>query len=111
MKTVAQEMSPEERAKRLVHGLKATGEDEVAVCFSHLAHALGMDEAEKLVKGGVVEMHGLMPARNARKPTLIREGTCVVDRVAALEAIEKKMIDSKLVDQKDKDSIVKAIKS
>lgn len=96
MPTVAQEMSPEERRERLVKALKATGEDEVVMNFSQVAHAIGMDEAEKLIKGKLVEMHGILPSRTSRQNKLNRKGMVVVDRLAALEAMNKKSIDSKM---------------
>lgn len=89
MPTVSQEMTPEERQKRLLHGLKACGDETVVVNVSHLAHALGMDEAEKLATN-LREMDGLLPSRYSRTAKFVRQGLCEVDRLAVIEAIENK---------------------
>lgn len=85
--TVSQQMSDEERRDRLIHGLKATGDDEVTVNFSHLAQAVGMDMAEKLVIN-LVETEELVASRTSKTPRMMKSGMCSIDRAAALKACE-----------------------
>lgn len=99
MRTVAQEMPVEERRRQLLHGLKAGGGDKVYVNFSHLAHAIGMDEAEKLVEH-MSSMHCIVTNQYSSKPTYIKDGLCAIDRLLAIEAVleararsEKETID------------------
>lgn len=87
-RSVSQEMTAEERRKRLLHGLNATGEPEVVINFSHLAHALGMDTAESLISK-LVEMNGLVANRFSKTPTLVTNALCAVDRLAVIEAIQR----------------------
>lgn len=103
MPSISQEMTAEERRKRLLHGLNATGEPEVVVNFGHLAHALGMDTAEGLVNK-LVQMDGLVPGRFSKEPKLHTDGLCAIDRLSAIAAIErvqvktaKASIDKKLL--------------
>lgn len=87
MTTVSEEMPDEERRKRLLHGLKATGVEEVAVNFSHLAQAVGMEKAESLVVK-MAETRELQASAMSRTPVLKREGICSIKRTATIEAIE-----------------------
>jgi hypothetical protein len=92
-------MPVEERRRQLLHGLKAGGGDEVYVNFSHLAHAIGMDEAEKLVEH-MSSMHSIINNKYTSKPTYVRDGLCAINRLLAIEAVlsaraksEKETID------------------
>lgn len=93
MATVAEEMSAEERRKRLLHGLRATSSDEVALNFSHLAHAIGMDAAEGLISR-LVAMDGLVRTPYSRTPKLESAGICTVERLAAIAAIERVQVNA-----------------
>jgi hypothetical protein len=89
MPTVAQEMSPEERAQRLLKGLVASGSaEEVVVDFSQLAHAVGMEVAESLV---VVTAGQSSTAKSdySKQERLVRSCNCVVNRKQALDAVKK----------------------
>lgn len=92
-------MPPEERRRRLLHGLRAGGGDKVYLNFSHLAQAIGMDEAEKLVEH-MSAMHGIVTNQYSSKPTFVKDGLCAVDRLLTIDAIlaarakaEKETID------------------
>lgn len=89
---VADEMTAEERRKRLLHGLNATSSEEVALNFSHLAHAIGMDAAESLI-GNLVAMDGLLTTPYSRVPKLISDGICIVNRLACVTAIERVQVN------------------
>lgn len=102
MRTVSQQMSAEERRKRLMHGLNATNSERVVVNFSHLAHAVGMDKAESLIKH-LSEMRSLVRTPYKREPELVKEANVEVVRLDVIEAIqqvtakvEKSKIDSAL---------------
>lgn len=88
MRSVSQEMTAEERRTRLLHGLSATSEPEVVVNFSHLAHAIGMDSAERMI-GTLVAMDGIVQTPYSRKPKYISEGLCTISREEAIEAIHR----------------------
>ncbi|GIW60302.1 MAG: hypothetical protein KatS3mg087_1368 [Patescibacteria group bacterium] len=92
-RTVSQEMSPQERRTRLLNGLKATSSEKVVVNFSHLAHALSMDEAEKLVEN-MAEMVGAVQTAYSTRVRKTRDAYCEIDRLATIEALEKKTIDT-----------------
>lgn len=117
MPTVSEEMSNGERRRRLLHGLKATGDDEVALNFSHLAQAVGMDKAESLVL--MLCGHSeLTTSKYNAKPQIKKSGICTVNRESVIEAINKitideakKFHDRKIKDQADKATIHKAIKN
>jgi hypothetical protein len=91
--TVANEMTAEERRKRLMHGLTSTQEEMVVVNVSHLAHAIGMDAAEKLVQN-LVAMDAIIPTPYSRKPQYKSDGLCTINRLEAIEAIERVTINA-----------------
>lgn len=88
MLTVAQQMSPEERRERLLAGLKASPSDQVVINFSQLAHAVGMDNAEKLILN-LTSLDRLVTSRYSRQPRLVSTPNMEVDRLAAIEMIER----------------------
>ena len=87
-RTVAQEMSAEQRRKELLVGLTITSEEEVVVNSSHLAHAVGMDTAEGMIQN-LVAMNGLIPTPYSRKPNFVSQALCKINRLEAVEAIKR----------------------
>lgn len=87
---VSEEMSCAERCDRMIHGMKATGAEEVAVNFSHLAHALNSVDAAEKFADNLTEMQGLVPTTMKKKAKLVKQGLCTVDRQVVLEALLKK---------------------
>lgn len=116
--TVAQEMSPEERRNRLLHSFRASiSAEEGVVDFSQLAHAIGMDEAEKLVIN-LTAMDSIIRVPHSKRPRYMSQGMATVNIKQAIEAIQrvayneaKGKISRQLKNQSDKDSISKAIGS
>ena len=88
MRTISQEMPAAERRERLMKGLMATTEDKVVVNFSHLAHAIGMEAAERMVDS-LATMDSLIRSPYSRKPHLVVEALCEIDRMEAIEAIQR----------------------
>jgi methanogenic corrinoid protein MtbC1 len=88
MRTVSQEMSAEERRERLIKSLTACGDQEAVINFSHLAHAIGMDNAERLISN-LVAMSGLVTTPFSRKPEYVSHGMCVVDPIIVIEEIRR----------------------
>lgn len=89
-KTVAQEMSAAERRTRLLHGLRASGSEEVVVVFSHVAHALeSMKQAEELTSN-LKLTQGIIPSKFSRSTKMQSDATCEVDRELLIEALVAK---------------------
>jgi hypothetical protein len=108
MTTVSEQMPDEERRRRLMHGLRATGNDTVVVEFAHLAQAVGMDAAEKLATRGIAETNEYQTSQYSSKLRKKRAGICEVDRLAVLEACKqatekhnKSVIDNRLMDENE----------
>jgi hypothetical protein len=93
-RTVRDQMPDEERAKKLLFGLRRTLNDKVIVNISHLAQAVGsIQEANKLAESlsGTTEIGAFASSRRSTlRNTVQRAGICQVDRLATVEAIEKK---------------------
>jgi hypothetical protein len=84
---VGKKMKDSERRERLLRSLTAGGLDECALNFSHLAQAVGMEEAEKLVEqlAGSAEQ---VQSRYIPRGKTVRSGMAVVNRHAAIAAVE-----------------------
>lgn len=87
--TVNDEMPDDERRQRMLHGLKAGSDDTVMVSISHLAQCVGMDKAEKLRTGKLVETQELVRSPFSSTPQLRRTGNVQVNREATIKAIEE----------------------
>lgn len=81
-------MSAKERATRLIHSLKATGDEEVIVEASHLIQVVGMKKADELCKN-LTETRQLVQSNTSTTPRLVRKGHATVDRAACLAAVEQ----------------------
>jgi hypothetical protein len=108
---VSQEMSAEERRTRLLHGLRASnvgnddGTKEAIVNFSHLAHALSMDEAEKLIIR-LTSMESIVRVPHSKHPRYIAQGMATVNIGACIKALEEKTftINKSKIDRKVRDT-------
>lgn len=115
---VAQEMSPEERRTRLLHSFRASqSAEEGIVDFSQLAHAVGMDEAEKLVIN-LTAMDSIIRVPHSKRPRYVSQGMATVNIRQAIEVIQrvsyneaKSKISNKLKNQADKETIFKSTNS
>jgi hypothetical protein len=86
---VGKQMPDHERRERLLNSLTAGGIEggEVALNVSHLAQAVGMEEAEKLVEGMAATAE-VKQSRFSPKGKTVRSGIAVVNRAAAIEAVK-----------------------
>lgn len=89
-KTVANEMSAEERRVRLLNSCKAGADEEVFCIFSQVAHALDMDTAEKLRESNLTETQEVYVPQGTDQQKVKRDGICQFNRAQLIEALEAK---------------------
>lgn len=90
-RTVADEMSAEERRERLLKSCKAGADEEVFCIFSQVAHALDMDAAEKLRESDLTETQEIYVPAGTDKSKVKRDGICQFNRKQLIEALEAKI--------------------
>ena len=102
MLTIAEEMSVEERASQLLVGLSASSAEEVGLYFEHLAHAIGMELAEKMVVMAVGES-STKKSDYSTKPQAVNHCLCIVNRKQALDAVKKVLSPKPFVNEPSND--------
>lgn len=81
-------MSPDERRRRLLHGLNASSGEVVFINIAHLIEATNLDIAESMVES-LTEFNELVSIRGIRRPRLISSGMAQIDRVKTIEVISR----------------------
>lgn len=95
-RTVAQEMTAEERCDRLLKSCKAGADEEVFCVFSHVAHALDMDTAEELRESELTETQEIYVPQGTNNQKVKRDGICQFNRPQLIKALEQKQKDNQL---------------
>lgn len=89
-RTVAQEMSSEERCERLLNSCKAGADEDVFCIFSQVAHALDMDTAELLRESELTETQEVYVPQGTDTQKVKRDGICKFNRAELIKALEAK---------------------